>query len=222
MRPHIKHLIVVWRPGRSKSRIPVAIVKSNVFGTTFKYLQEGVEKAQNDGFVCFPDFPSIQDIHETNVLKILSQRINNSERSDIQGYYDFWEVPDKAKGDAYRLMSYTQGILPTDNFEFLAEYYGTRGIRFVSELTGLTSNPLENDALKEGDELVWIREPYNEYDPYAVALFREGQRLGYVKSIHSKVFYLPNSSSLKVRIKRIEHNGHISRAFILIYNSSEI
>ena len=219
MRPHIKNITLVWRSGRSHSRIPVAIVKSNVFGTTFKYLKDGVEKAKEEGFVCFPDFPDTMEIHNVNVLKALSLRINDSERSDIQDYYRFWEVPKAAQKDTYRLLAYTQGILPTDNFEFLAEYYGVKGVRFVSELTGLSENQLENDCIHEGDELEWKLEPENEYDPMAVALYKNGQMLGHVKRIHSHVFYLPCSSVLKVRVKKIEHNGHISRALILIYNS---
>ena len=221
MRPHIKNITLVWRPGKSHRRIPVAIVKSNVFGTTFRYLKNGVEQAKEKGFVCFPDFPNTKEIHDINVLKILALRINDSERSDIQSYYDFWEVPKDAQKDTYRLLAYTQGMLPTDNFEFLAEYYGIKGIRFVSELTGLSENQLENDSLHEGDELDWKCEPDNKYDSKAVALYKRGQILGYVKKIHSRVFYLPFSKQLKIKVKRIEHNGHISRALILIYNSQE-
>lgn len=219
MRPHIKNITLVWRSGRSHSRIPVAIVKSNVFGTTFKYLKEGVEQAKKEGFVCFPDFPDTKEVHDENVLKVLSLRINDSERSDIQDYYKFWEVPKVAQNDTYRLLAYTQGMLPTDNFEFLAEYYGLKGVRFVSELTGLSENQLENDCIQEGDELEWKLEPHNQYDSQAVALYKDGQMLGHVKRIHCKMFHLPSSNLLRVRVKKIEHNGHISRAFILIYNS---
>lgn len=221
MRPHIKNIILVWRPGKSHRRIPVAIVKSSAFGTTFRYLKDGIEQAKEKGFVCFPDFPETKEVHDINVLKVLAQRINDGERSDIQSYYDFWEVPKTAQKDTYRLLAYTQGILPTDNFEFLAEYYGVRGVRFVSELTGLSQAQLDNDVLHEGDSLEWRLEPNNEFDSKAVALFKDGRMLGHVKRIHSRVFYLPDSNLLKVKVKRIEHNGHISRTMILIYNSIE-
>lgn len=221
MRPHIKSITLVWRPGKSHSRIPVAIVKSNVFGTTFRYLKDGVEQAKEKGFVCFPDFPDTKEVHDENVLKVLSLRINDSERSDIQDYYSFWEVPKAAQKDTYRLLAYTQGMLPTDNFEFLAEYYGVKGVRFVSELTGLSENQIDNEYIQEGDELEWRLEPSNEHDPKAVALYKNKQMLGHVKRIHCHVFHLPSSSFLKVRVKKIIHNGHISRAHILIYDSKE-
>ena len=219
MRPHIKNITLVWRPGKSHRRIPVAIVKSNVFETTFKYLKEGVEEAKKEGFVCFPDFPDTEECHKTNVLKILAQRINDSERSDIQSYYDFWEVPKKAQKDTYRLLAYTQGILPTDNFEFLAEYYGVKGVRFVSELTGLSVNELKEGCIQEGDELKWVPEPENLYDNKAVALYKNDQYLGHVKKIHSHVFYLPCSNQLKVKVKKVEQNGLITQVLILIFNS---
>ena len=221
MRPHIKDIILVWRSGKSRRRIPVAIVKSNVFGTTFKYLKDGVEEAKESGFICFPDFPITEEVHKTNVLQVLAQRINDSERTDIQEYYSFWEVPKAAQKDTYRLLAYTQGILPTDNFEFLAEYYGVRGVRFVSELTGLSINQLENSSLQEGDDLEWKFESQNEFDSKAIALYKKGQMIGHVKRIHCHVFHLPCSNLLKVKVKKVEHNGHISRALILIYNSRD-
>ncbi len=196
----------------------MAIIKSNVFGSTFRYLKDGVKEARDQGFVCFPEFPDVQKTYSTNVMNALALRINDSERSDIQSYYDFWGIPETARKDTYRLLAYTQGILPTDNFEFLAEYYGVPGVSFVSELTGLSENQLSNDAIQEGDELDWKLEPDNEYDPYAVVLMKNNRILGHVKRIHSKVFYLPSNNLLKVRVKKIEHNGHISRALIHIYN----
>lgn len=219
MHPHIKCIILVWRLGKGHRRIPVAIIKSNTSQTTFKYIKNGVEKAKKEGFVCFPDFPDTEKIHSINVLKILSLRINDSERSDIEDYYKFWEVPVSAQKDTYRLLAYTQGILPTDNFEFLAEYYGVEGIRFVSELTSLSINTLDNKCINEGDELEWKQERDNEFDTCAVSAYKNGVKLGYVKRIHSHVFYLPYSQNLRIRVKKIEHNDHISRAFILIYNN---
>ena len=75
MRPHIKNITLVWRSGRSHSRIPVAIVKSNVFGTTFKYLKDGVEKAKEEGFdriaFLFEAVAEIEKEHEARYRKLL-------------------------------------------------------------------------------------------------------------------------------------------------------
>ncbi|MDY2622934.1 MAG: hypothetical protein SOV62_00345 [Alloprevotella sp.] len=218
MKPHIKRITVVWRLGRGTRRIPVASIKCNAVGATFEYNKEELQKAKEQGFMGFPDFPDTQMIHTVNVLKALSLRINDKDRSDIQSYYDFWEVPREAFGDTYRMLAYTQGILPTDNFEFLAEYYGVKGVRFVSEIASLSINQLENDTLKVGDVLQWEKEPDNAQDKKAIVLLKDGQKIGYVKRIHNYVFHLKHSRILQVKVKKIEHNGHITRAFISIYN----
>jgi hypothetical protein len=44
-----------------------------------------------------------------NVLEIFGQRLTKSERSDIQKYYDFWEIEPENKEDKYYLLSHTQG-----------------------------------------------------------------------------------------------------------------
>lgn len=222
MRPHIKDIVMVWRQGKSHERIPVAVIEYRGERTIFRYIPDGVKKAREQGFAGFPDFSENKEIHETNVLRVLSQRINDSGRTDIQSYYDFWEIPDEAKKDTFQMLAYTQGILPTDNFEFLAEYGDAEGVHFVSEIAGLTKAQLENDALKDGDELEWQCEPNNEYDQNAVMLLKGGNMLGYVKRVHSHVFYLPNSRLLKVKVKKMEHNGHISRVFIVIYDSKSL
>ena len=65
------------------------------------------------------------------------------------------------------------------------------------------------------------RLPLHTYDSKAVALYKDGQMLGHVKRVHSHVFYLPSNNLLRVKVKKIEHNGHISRAYILIYNCKD-
>lgn len=217
MYPKVKQITVTWRLGRSYGRIPIGIIRSNVLdGTTFQYLKDGVKDAKKKGFICYPEFPDLDKRYETNVLSVFAQRINNSDRTDIQKYYDFWEVPSIYKKNIYYLLAYTQGILPTDNFEFLAEFNGVNGLKFVSEITGLSDNPLLTGTLNEGETLRWKLEPQNKFDAKAVALYKDDKTIGYVKKIHSHVFFLKGSNSLQVSIKKLEQNGHINRAFILI------
>lgn len=219
MYPKIKHIIMTWRTGKNQSRIPVGVIKSGTLnGTTFKYIKEGIKKAKLNGFECYSDFPDLDKTYDTNVLKVFSQRINNSDRTDIQKYYNFWEIPDRHKKDIFYLLAYTEGLLPTDNFEFLVEFYGVKGIKIVSEITGFTENPLKTGTLKEGDLLNWECEPNNQYDNKAVILLKGKDKIGYVKKIHSHMFYLENANKLKVKIKKLEQNGHINKAFILIYH----
>lgn len=218
MYPKIRQIVVTWRQGRGSSRIPIAIVKKNESeGVSFRYLTEGVELAKKSGFTCYPDFTDTSKVYTLNIQQILSHRLNSPERPDIEKYYDFWEIPEESRGDVFRMLAYTQGQLPTDNFEFLAQYYTVSKVRFVSEITGFSEMPLETGTLREGSELEWKLEPRNEFDKNAVALYYKTLMIGHIKRIHNDVFHLKNAGVLKVKVKKLEQNGHVNKAYILIY-----
>lgn len=219
MIPNIKRIYMAWRAGKGCRRIIVGEVFASATRTLFHYIGAGVEEAAKEGFTHYPEFPDLNKEYDTNVVRILSQRLNNTERTDIEEYYSFWEISPEDRPYPLRVLSLTSGSLPTDNFEFLADFYGVKGLCLVTELAGLSYNPLRNDALKEGDLLDWDLEPENEHDPKAVRVLKDGTKIGYVKTVHSRVFYNKGAERLTVRVKRIESNGHINKVFLAIsYN----
>jgi len=207
---------MVWRPGRGTRRIVVGAIRRKSGELIFEYSKEGVKEAQESGFVCYPDFPDLDKTYDTNILRTLSLRLNDPERTDIEDYYSFWEIPSTSRRDPYRVLSHTGGVLPTDNFEFLAEFYGAKGLALVTDMSGLTHRKLDGDSISEGDLLTWKREPDNPQDDKAVAVYKGTEKIGYIKKIHSHVFYKKGSDLLQVRVKRIEHNGHINKVFLSI------
>ena len=218
MKRFIKCIYLVWRRGRNDQRIKIGIIKRNENqGVTFKYLSEGIKKAIPQGFTMYPDFPDLNTVYKNNVLETFAQRLTNTERSDIQKYYDYWEISPELKDNKYYVLAQTQGLLSTDNFEFIAEYNPIKDLKFTSEICGLTRRQLPTNTLFVGDELEWKLDKNNEFDPYAVQLFKNGLDIGYVKTIHSKVFHDSKYKRFKVIVKSLEQNGHISRAFIAVY-----
>lgn len=217
MNTGIAHIFLAWRKGSGSRRILVGVIKRNATsGVRFEYLQDGVNAAKDDGFVPYPDFPDVRKIYTENVLEIFGQRLNKSEREDIKKYYSYWEVDTALKEDKFYLLAHTQGLLPTDNFEFLADYNPVKGLSFMSELCSLTKLQLLPDFIHEGDELTWEKEPQNSYDKFAVKVFKGDQFVGYVKKVHSKVFFKKNAEKLKITVKSLNKNGHINRAFIKV------
>lgn len=216
MHPNIKTIYVAWRAGKGNRRIIVGKIKSNASRTLFEYIKSGVEEAREFGFVCFPDFPEIDRQYDKNVLRVLSQRFNNPERTDINDYYKFWEIPLKMAKHPIRVLALTGGSLPTDNFEFLADFYGSKDILIITELTGLSHNLLPNDLLEEGDELEWVTEPNNQYDRYAVAVYKNNIRIGYIKKIHNRLFYTKGAPKIRIQVRHIERNGHINKVYLLV------
>ena len=219
MKRIIRQIFLVWRRGRGSRRIKVGrILRNQTEGVRFMYIQEGVKEALGQGFGMYPDFPDPDSdiIYRENVLGIFSQRLTNNERSDIQKYYDYWEIDPSLKDNKYYVLAQTQGLLPSDTFEFIAEYYPVRDLNFTSEICGLTERHLEAGTIREGDVLRWELESKNPYDKYAVKLYKGNKELGYVKAIHCNVFHKSKYKRFEVKVKSIEQNSHISRVFISV------
>lgn len=210
----IGNIFLIWRKGPGSRRIPVGVIKRNsIDGTRFEYLQKSIKEAEKQGFIPYTGFPDITRTYTKNVLEILSQRIVKSERNDLSAFFEFWRIDTSKRKDQYYMLAHTQGILPTDNFEFLADFNPKKGLTFVTEIAGLTKSKISSDNLSVGDILDYELEKDNPHDSYAVKLFKKDLYLGYVKLIHSKVFHRAKGK-LKVTVHHLEKNGVIQRAFI--------
>ena len=216
MSKDIAHIKLAWRKGAGYPRIIIGIIKRNAFGVSFSYIPEGLQEAKQYGFVTYTDFPDETVVYTEGVLDIFGLRLNKSERGDIQKYYDYWEINPDYKDDKYYLLAHTQGMLPTDNFEFLADFNPVKGLAFTTELCGLTSLQLPKDTLEEGDELTWVKDPENPHDRYAVRVYKGDLFVGYIKKVHSRVFYKKCRSVLKITVKSINRNVHLNRAFLKV------
>ncbi len=216
MNKGIAHIYLAWRKGAGFPRIIIGVMKRSALGVTFSYIKEGVEEARREGFISYTDFPDENKVYTEGVLDIFGLRLNKSEREDIQRYYDYWEIDPLMKDDKYYLLAHTQGLLPTDNFEFLADYNPVKDLSFTTELCGLTKLQLHRDALNEGDVLTWVKDPNNPYDKFAVKVFKGDNFVGYVKKVHSRIFYKKSRGELKITVKSLNRNGHLNRAFIKV------
>jgi hypothetical protein len=213
----IGDIYLSWREGLGKRRHIVGVLKRNATkGIRFSYIPRGVEIAEKDGFSPYTEFPDLNKHYTENVIEVFGQRIIKSERSDILDFYDFWEIDEKYKDDKYYLLAHTQGLNPADNFEFLADYNPTKNLRFLTDLASLSKLKLKADSVKPGDLLTYQLEPNNEYDDKAVKVFKDGQQIGYLKKIHSRVFYKQKGNHLKLQVKAVEQNGVIKRIFVKV------
>jgi hypothetical protein len=142
-------LYLSWRKGAGSRRHIVGVLEQLPTGQySFSYIAAGVEKAKEEGFTPYTEFPVITRSYNGTVLDIFAQRLIKSERPDIQNFYDFWEIEPQYKDDKFYLLGHTQGLLPTDNFEFLAEYKITPGLHFLTELAGVSATEVPGSFLK--------------------------------------------------------------------------
>jgi len=211
------NIYLTWRKSRGDRRVVVGIIKRNsTSGIRFRYTIT-TTLADQIGFVPYADFPNLDKEYSQNVLEVFALRLNKPERPDIQQYYDFWSIDTCHQQDKYYMLAHTQGLLATDNFEFLADFNPIKGLSFVSELSGLSHLNIPSSKLSIGDTLTWVKEPNNTFDKYAVKVYKNDLFLGYVKTVHNQVFYKNNGSNLKISVKSIESNGHLNRVFIRIF-----
>lgn len=212
----IGDIFLIWRKERGEDRIPIGVIKRNqTEGIRFKYLRKGLEKARTLGFNRYEGFPEDDKIYSEKVIEKFGQRIIQTERNDLGDFYDFWKINPKYKNDDYYMLAFTQGILPTDNFEFLADFNPKQGLSFISEIAGLSKTQVPSDLVQIGDLLTYKKDSGNSHDDRAVALYKGDQMLGYVKRIHNKVFSKAKGG-IEVRVHHLEKNGVLDRAFIEI------
>ena len=213
----IGNIQLIWRPGKGSRRISIGTIKKNeTDGVRFQYNSLGIEQAKKLGFEHYEGFPDTGKVYSENVLQIFGQRLIKSERTDLKDFYDFWNIDvSKAKVKFY-MLAFTQGLLPTDNFEFLADYNIVEGLHFLTEVAGLTDNPLASDALNTGDILRFENDSANPFDKEAVKIFKGDLFIGYIKKIHCKIFYKPGADKLMLSVKAIEKNGVIKKVFVKI------
>jgi hypothetical protein len=212
----VGNIFLVWRKGRGGRRITIGVIKRNASeGVRFHYVQKGLLEAQKLGFKHYEGFPDTDRVYSENVLDIFGQRIIRSERNDVKDFYDFWLIEQKFKEDDFYMLAYTQGLLPTDNFEFLADFNPIKGLSFITEIAGLSTYKIPSDFINVGDKLTYVLEKDNDYDKKAVMLSKDHKKLGYVKCIHNKVFH-KTEKEFDVQVHRIEKNGILNRVFLKV------
>ncbi len=206
----IGNIFLVWRKGTGSKRIPVGIIKKNSSnGTRFKYIDEKVEEAKKYGFIPYTGFPNVEKEYSENVMSIFAQRLSKSERNDLDDFYNFWKVDTDRKNDSYYMLAQTQGILPIDNFEFLADFNPKKGLNFITEIEDLSASKIAPNELAIGDQLSYKL----EVEDKKVKVFKDDLFLGDIKVIHSNLFFKVKSK-IEIKAHHIEKNGKLKRVFI--------
>lgn len=209
-----------WRSGINTGRKVIGMLKKHDDGRyTFAYDQEEVEKAKTEGFLPYTELPDTTTVYNGTILDVFAQRLMKSVRTDISTFYDFWEIEAQNTSDKYYLLAHTQGLLPTDNFEFLADYNPVPGLHFMTDLTRLSEEHLPANTVLVGDELTFKLDTGNVYDDKAVKVFKGEKEIGFIKRIHSRVFHKIGADKIHLKVKAVDQNGVIKRIFLKVYIS---
>jgi hypothetical protein len=209
-------IYLVWRKGAGQGREIVGTLEKKADGRgVFSYAPE-VEQLTKKGFTPYVEFKDLHKAYNGNVIEIFGQRLTKGDRPDISRFYDFWEVDAAQKDDQFYLLGKTQGLVPTDNFEFLAEYHMQPGVHFLTEIAGLSVTKIAKGAVQNGDILRFELDPSNSSDPFAVKVFKGNLHVGFIKKVHSRIFHENGGEALKLAVKALEQNGFIKRIFVKV------
>lgn len=215
----VRKIYLSWRPGTGLRRFLIGeLRRNNVEGLTFQYLQMGAELAMKEGFKHYPGLPDISKKYtsEDGIDILFGNRVIDLSRADSQKLLAFWEATDPAY-DYFDLLALTQGWIPTDNFEFLGDYYPQPGVTFVTDLANVKSRELLKSDIEGYKFFSFKKEPENEYDHDAVLILNPaGKELGYVKKVHNSFFYKLRGLSPIIQLKAMKANGNVKEIFIKI------
>lgn len=218
MKIGIREIYLSWRKERGSRRNIVGVIKrTSTNGIKFSYLKPGVQKALKEGFNEYPGFPLKYDFeYSEDNLDIFSLRLVHLDRKDNKSLIDFWAA--NGVTDKFDLLALTQGLLPTDNFEFLGKFNPQKGFKFVTDLAGLSHIELEKESVKEGDVLRYEFEPNeNAFYDSAVKVFNRNIFVGYIKQIHDEIFHSAKGvDKLSLIVKRVDQNGRIRNIFVQV------
>ena len=208
-------IYISWRKEVGSRRYLIARIRRSARGLSFSYRQQQLEHAKKEGLEYISGFQDVDKLKDEDVHRILALRVIKKERSDSKQFLDFWEA--SGTEDIFDLVSLTQGKSPTDNLEFLGVYHPKKGLKFVTDLAGLSHEKIEKDFLQEGDILTYRRERYNSYDRDAIAVFKGQTRVGYVKRIHTRPFCeAKEKKPLHLVVKAVEQNGFVKQVFVKV------
>src|SRR5690606_25821588 len=124
-------IYLAWRTGTSERRHLVGLLQRlPEQGYVFQYLPAVEQLSKDPGFIPYTEFPDLKKQYTENVVEIFAQRLMRTDRTDSEQFYRFWDVDPSRLNDKFYLLGKTQGLVSTDNFEFLAEYRLDKGTRF--------------------------------------------------------------------------------------------
>ena len=210
-------IFVTWRKGVGTRRHTIGVLQKTTEGKhIFKYEPTVAQLQSEEGFTPYTEFQDISKEYNGNVAEIFGQRLTKTDRPDIHSFFKFWEVDESKAQDKFYLLGKTQGLVPTDNFDFLAEYHLTPDIHFLTELANLSQLQLHKGTLLIGDVLTFEKEATNPFDKFAIKVYKGDLEVGYIKKVHSKVFYDEGADKLNLTVKAIDQNGVIKRVFIKV------
>lgn len=198
-------IALMWRPEKGHRRICIGIlsVPKNGERLTFEYNDKGVAEAKaiDPNFEGYPGLPlTATNLSSSQISEVFFGRLINNTRNDVEDFYDFWLVDRSKTEDPLYILAQTQGLSASDMFEFIPQYFQSHKPSFITDIAGISKYNFDLTQLSVGDILTFTQEKNNTFDPNAVYLSFNGNKIGYIKKGHNTVFNRKNTKGIKVSV----------------------
>ncbi len=182
-----ERLLLVWQApdGKVRARLEVGELLREGEEITFRYLTESEDfaRACELGFTCYPAFRKTDRDYTTSVMDTFMRRLPPRKRGDFSRYLEQWRLTAETTPSDFALLAYSGAKLPNDGFSVdwpLAEVEAP--CELLLEVAGFRyQEGVEISDLAEGMSVQFQLESENPYDPRALSVEVDGQRIGYVK-----------------------------------------
>lgn len=219
-----RRALLTWQTplGSDGSRIRRAVgeLVAEGDGARFRYLigTAPFETAIEEGFTGYPGLPLEAGATYSDALSVFLRRLPSAERSDYDDFLRTFGLSPKARWTGLSVLSYTGARLASDSFSFTETFEGfDRPFRFIFDVAGFRRREPDHSGLSVGEQVRFVAEPTNQFDPHAVQIQRcNGTQLGYVSSLQSaRVAAWLREGEIDARIFRINGRPVYPRLFVL-------
>ncbi len=200
----MKTLEVVWKDLKTRQRFVIGVLtkgRNYVFEYKISNVSQACEKGFN-GIVAFPSFSKVYT--SENIFPVFGTRLPDAKRKDISEILHKYGLEHY---DDFELLKRTGGRLPIDTLEFIdpiildnlendidvTREFFIAGVRHYELCDGkYLCDGKENSKctiklpLKKGDLLGLKQESDNQYDKYAVAVYKSNEKIGYIPVYYSQ------------------------------------
>lgn len=213
MVPKSDYLLLIWKDPETRRNYTVGkLTRGDCF--TFQYYGEA-ENAEEAGWKLLGAFPTYREYRSNTMFPVFSSRLPDKKRRDIQNILEKYGLMEY---DEFELLRRSGARLPIDTYEFIdpispddkevtREFYIT-GIRYHSACQGSDCGALP--GVKVGDILLLEEEPENAYDPMAIRVLTQEQKvLGYVPRYYNKAILARLHDGMGYSCKITEVNANM-------------
>jgi hypothetical protein len=224
-----QRLYLAWQaPDRfgQRFRWAVGVLSRNEAGCSLRYLESGPEfeslncgrgldEAKKLGFSGYPGLPLKDRIYGDGVLEALMRRAPPRDRADFSAYLDQFRLSQATQISDFALLAYTGAKLPSDGFSIVDPL--DADVDTCERLIEVAGHRYHRTDLRVDEAVTFQPETNNEADASAVAIYRGGDRIGYVNRLKAPAFraWLRTRTVTGV-IDRVNGTQERPRAFIFV------